>query len=61
LSWAGCGAGIDYFGGTAFEDAPLVGAAVALGLALRASLAIEVGRRVVGGCGGERRCMTTPG
>jgi membrane-associated protein len=38
---------IGYFGGTAFEDEPLVGVAVALGLALIVGLAIEAGRRLV--------------
>ena len=45
--WALYCTGIGYFGGTAFEDEPLVGVAVALGLALIVGLAIEIGRRVV--------------
>jgi membrane protein DedA with SNARE-associated domain len=44
--WALYGTGIGYFGGTAFEDQPLIGVAVALGLAFLAGLAMEVGRRV---------------
>jgi membrane protein DedA with SNARE-associated domain len=46
--WALYGTAIGYFGGTAFEDEPIVGVAVALALALVAGAAIEVGRRVVG-------------
>jgi membrane-associated protein len=45
--WALYGTAIGYFGGTAFEDQPLIGVAVALGLALVAGLAVELGRRVV--------------
>jgi len=45
--WALYGTAIGYFGGTAFEDEPLIGVAVALGLALVAGLAVELGRRVV--------------
>jgi hypothetical protein len=44
--WALYGTGIGYFGGTAFEYQPLIGVAVALGLAFLAGLAMEVGRRV---------------
>ena len=46
--WALSCTAIGYFGGTAFEDEPIVGVAVALALALVAGAAIEVGRRVVG-------------
>ncbi|HEY7259611.1 MAG TPA: DedA family protein [Gaiellales bacterium] len=45
--WAFYGTAIGYFGGTAFEGRPLIGVAVALGLALVAGLAVELGRRVV--------------
>lgn len=45
--WALYGTGIGYFGGTAFEDQPLIGVAVALGLALAAGLVMELGRRMV--------------
>jgi membrane-associated protein len=45
--WAFYGTAIGYFGGTAFGDQPLIGVAVALGLALVAGLAVELGRRVV--------------
>lgn len=46
--WALYGTAIGYFGGTAFEDEPLIGIGVALALALVAGAAIEVGRRLVG-------------
>jgi membrane-associated protein len=46
--WALYGTAIGYFGGTAFEDEPIVGVAVALALALVAGAAIEVSRRVAG-------------
>ncbi len=46
--WALYGTAIGYFGGTAFEDEPIVGVGVALALALVAGAAIEVGRRLVG-------------
>jgi len=46
--WALYGTAIGYFGGTAFEDQPLIGIGVALALALVAGAAIEVGRRLVG-------------
>ena len=46
--WALYGTEIGYFGGTAFEDEPLIGIGVALALALVAGAAIEVGRRLVG-------------
>src|SRR6185312_908721 len=46
--WALYGTAIGYFGGTAFEDEPLVGIGVALALALVAGVVIEVGRRLVG-------------
>jgi membrane-associated protein len=45
--WALYGTGIGYFGGAAFEDEPIVGVGVALGLAVVAATAIEVGRRLV--------------
>jgi membrane-associated protein len=46
--WALYGTAIGYFGGTAFEDEPIVGVGVALTLALVAGAAIEGGRRLVG-------------
>ena len=46
--WALYCTGIGYFGGTAFEDEPIVGVGVALVLALVAGAAIEAGRRLVG-------------
>jgi membrane protein DedA with SNARE-associated domain len=46
--WALYGTVIGYFGGTAFEDEPIVGVGVALALALVAGAAIEGGRRLVG-------------
>ena len=48
IIWALYGTAIGYFGGTAFEDEPLIGIGVALALALVAGAAIEVGRRLVG-------------
>jgi len=51
--WALYGSGIGYFGGTAFEGQPLIGVAVALGLALLAGVAVELGRRVVTRVRGE--------
>jgi membrane-associated protein len=45
--WAFYGTAIGYFGGTAFEDEPVVGVGVALALALVAGAAIEAGRRLV--------------
>ena len=47
LIWAVYGTAIGYFGGTAFENQPLTGIGAALGLALAAGAAIEVGRRLV--------------
>jgi membrane protein DedA with SNARE-associated domain len=46
--WASYGTAIGYFGGTAFEDEPVVGVGVALALALVAGAAIEAGRRLAG-------------
>jgi membrane-associated protein len=46
--WALYGTAIGYFGGTAFEDEPVVGVAIALALALVAGAAIEGGRRLLG-------------
>jgi membrane protein DedA with SNARE-associated domain len=46
--WALYCTAIGYFGGTAFEDEPIVGVGVALALALVAGAAIEGGRRLVG-------------
>jgi membrane-associated protein len=46
--WALYGTAIGYFGGTAFEDEPVVGIGVALALALVAGVAIEGGRRLLG-------------
>ena len=46
--WARYGTAIGYFGGTAFEDEPVIGIGVALALALVAGAVIEVGRRLVG-------------
>jgi membrane-associated protein len=46
--WALYGTAIGYFGGTAFEDEPLIGIGVALALALVAGAVIEVGRRLAG-------------
>ena len=46
--WALYGTAIGYFGGTAFEDEPVIGIGVALALALVAGAVIEVGRRLVG-------------
>lgn len=46
--WALYGTSIGYFGGTAFEDEPVVGVGLALALALVAGAAIEAGRRLVG-------------
>ena len=45
--WALYCTGIGYFGGTAFEDEPVVGVGLALALALVAGAAIEAGRRLV--------------
>jgi membrane-associated protein len=45
--WAFYGTAIGYFGGTAFEDEPVVGVGLALALALIAGAAIEAGRRLV--------------
>ncbi|HEX5557193.1 MAG TPA: DedA family protein [Gaiellales bacterium] len=45
--WAFYGTAIGYFGGTAFEDEPVVGVGLALALALVAGAAIEAGRRLV--------------
>jgi membrane-associated protein len=46
--WALYGTAIGYFGGSAFEDEPVVGVGVALALALVAGAAIEAGRRLLG-------------
>jgi membrane-associated protein len=46
--WALYGTALGYFGGTAFEDEPIVGIGVALALALVAGAAIEAGRRLIG-------------
>jgi membrane protein DedA with SNARE-associated domain len=46
--WALYGTSIGYFGGTAFEDEPVVGVGLALALAVVAGAAIEGGRRLVG-------------
>jgi membrane-associated protein len=46
--WALYGTAIGYFGGTAFEDEPVVGVGIALALALVAGAAIEGGRRLLG-------------
>jgi membrane protein DedA with SNARE-associated domain len=48
LIWALYGTAIGYFGGTAFEEEPIVGVGVALALALVAGAAIEGGRRLAG-------------
>ena len=48
IIWAFYGTAIGYFGGTAFEDEPVVGVGLALALALVAGVAIEAGRRLVG-------------
>lgn len=45
--WALYAGLIGFFGGTAFEDEPVIGVGVALGLALVAALLIEGGRRLV--------------
>lgn len=47
LTWSLYGGLIGYFGGTAFEDEPLVGVALALGLATLLGLLIETGRRLL--------------
>ena len=47
IIWAFYGTAIGYFGGTAFEDEPVVGVGLALALALVAGVAIEAGRRLV--------------
>ena len=47
IIWAFYGTAIGYFGGTAFEDEPVVGVGLALALALIAGAAIEAGRRLV--------------
>jgi membrane-associated protein len=47
IIWAFYGTAIGYFGGTAFEDEPVVGVGLALALALVAGAAIEAGRRLV--------------
>lgn len=44
--WAIYGTAIGFFGGTAFEDEPLVGVGFALGLAVLLGLSIEAGRRL---------------
>jgi membrane protein DedA with SNARE-associated domain len=49
--WALYGTAIGYFGGTTFEDQPLIGIGVALALALVAGAAIEAGRRLAGRLG----------
>jgi membrane-associated protein len=46
--WALYGTAIGYFGGTAFEDEPVVGVGIALALAIVAGAAIEGGRRLFG-------------
>jgi membrane protein DedA with SNARE-associated domain len=46
--WALSCTAIGYFGGTAFEDEPIIGIGVALALALVAGAAIEAGRRLLG-------------
>jgi membrane-associated protein len=46
--WALYCTAIGYFGGTAFEDEPIVGVGVALGLAFIVGAAIEAGRRLIG-------------
>jgi membrane-associated protein len=45
--WALYGTAIGYFGGTAFEDEPVVGVGIALALAIVAGAAIEGGRRLL--------------
>lgn len=45
--WALYGTAIGYFGGTAFEGRPLLAITVALGLALAAGAAMELGRRLI--------------
>lgn len=45
--WALYGGLIGFFGGTAFEDEPLVGVGLALGLATLLGLLIEAGRRLL--------------
>lgn len=45
--WALYASLIGFFGGTAFEDEPLVGVGFALGLALVAGLVTEAGRRIL--------------
>jgi membrane-associated protein len=47
IIWAFYGTAIGYFGGTAFEDEPVVGVGLALALAPVAGAAIEAGRRLV--------------
>lgn len=44
--WSLYGGLIGFFGGTAFEDEPLIGVAIALGLAALLTVAIEAGRRL---------------
>jgi membrane protein DedA with SNARE-associated domain len=47
VCWASYAGLIGFFGGTAFEDEPLVGVGAALGIALVLALLIEAGRRLV--------------
>lgn len=47
LIWSLYGGLIGFFGGTAFEDEPLVGVALALALATLLGLLIEAGRRML--------------
>jgi hypothetical protein len=56
--WALYSTAIGYFGGTAFEYEPLVGAVVALGLALIVTLVNETGRGWSRGYGRERERLT---
>ena len=53
IIWALYGTAIGYFGGTAFENQPLLAVTVALGLALAAGVATELGRRLVTRVRGE--------
>jgi membrane protein DedA with SNARE-associated domain len=53
IIWALYGTAIGYFGGTAFENQPLLAVTVALGLALAAGVAMELGRRLVTRVRGE--------